>query len=283
LLNKRFFGWLSWRIRRRHVHQQPVLDAMFADLHDQCPDHIAITGDLTNVALEQEFVRASELLKRLGTPDRLSLVPGNHDAYVRVPMDRSWERWREYIRSDAEAGGAAEGELPLPECFPSLRIRGPVAFVGVCSSLPTPYFHATGTVGSEQLTRLESLLANLRERDLFRVVLIHHPLTHEGISPRRQLTDGPEVEALLERVGADLVLHGHRHRTMIRHVKGPDGEIPVIGVRSSSDVGATEEKSAQYHLYRFDTASGAKRGVSLERRAYDRDSGSFVDLDERGL
>jgi 3',5'-cyclic AMP phosphodiesterase CpdA len=280
LLNKRFFGWLSWQIRRHRVHQQPVLDALFADLHSQHPDHVAVTGDLTNVALPQEFVRAAELLRKLGSPDWISLIPGNHDSYVAVPRERSWDLWRDYMCSDAEA--EARGNTPAPLRFPSLRVRDSVALVGLSSSLPTPLFRATGILGSEQLERLEGLLAQLGDRGLCRVVLVHHPPTQAGISPRRRLTDGPALEAVLERAGAELLLHGHRHRTMIRHIPGPDLEIPVVGVRSASDVGEREEKRAQYHLYRIEGEAGAPR-ISLVQRGYDPDSGGFVSEGEQAL
>lgn len=280
LFSKRFFGWLSWHVRRRRVHQQPVLDALFADLQSQQPDHVAVTGDLTNVALEHEFVRASELLRKLGTPDWISLVPGNHDSYVFVQQDRSWDLWRDYMCSDGEADEPGGQQSPLR--FPSLRVRGSVALIGLCSALPTPLFRATGTLGSEQLSRLEALLPQLAERGLYRVVLLHHPLTHTGISPRRRLTDGPQLEAVLGRVGAELVLHGHRHRTMIQRIAGPSGEIPVVGVRSASDVGEIQEKRAQYHLYRIEREGAAAR-VSLLQRGYDAKSGRFVSEGEQTL
>jgi len=42
-----------------------------------------VTGDLTNLALVSEFGAARERLKRLGDARDVSIVPGNHDAYVR--------------------------------------------------------------------------------------------------------------------------------------------------------------------------------------------------------
>jgi 3',5'-cyclic AMP phosphodiesterase CpdA len=280
LFSKRFFGWLSWHIRRRRLHQQPVLDALFGDLHDQRPDHVAVTGDLTNVALEHEFVRAAELLRKLGPPEWVSLVPGNHDAYVGVPVERSWALWRDYLVSDDEPKAAADSQAVLR--FPSLRVRGPLALVGLSSALPTPLFHATGRVGSEQLSKLEELLERLGEQGLTRVVLVHHPPTHAGISPRRRMTDGPELEAVLGRAGAELVLHGHRHRTMLRRIPGPNGEIPIVGVRSASDVGEKREKRAQYHLFRIEPGASRPR-IVLHKRGFDGASGSFVEEGELTL
>src|SRR3990172_6099114 len=128
LLGKRFFGWLSWQVRRRHAHQERVLEALLADLRAQAPDQIVVTGDLTNVAGEQEFPAARAWLERLGPPARVSIVPGNHDAYVAVPAERGVALWSDYLESDATGPTAPpQGE------FPTLRLRGRLAGVGVSS------------------------------------------------------------------------------------------------------------------------------------------------------
>ena len=149
LAGKRFFGWLSWQLRRRHAHQSGVLDALLADLHREAPDQIVVTGDLTNVAGEEEFPAARTWLERIGPPERVSIVPGNHDAYVRVAPERGVGLWRDYIASDA---GDAD---PAPsDEFPTLRVRGALAVVGLSSAVPTPLFQARGRIGAGQLGRL---------------------------------------------------------------------------------------------------------------------------------
>ena len=279
-LNKRIFGWLSWNVKRGRVHRPEVLEALFDDVQRQAPDHVAITGDLTNVALEQEFVEAARWLERLGAPDWVSVIPGNHDAYVRVVHEHGWQHWSRYVASDPAEGGSVSPAGP--DDFPTLRVRGPVALVGVCSAIPTPPFMATGRVGDAQLARLETLLAALRDRGLCRVVLLHHPPNDEDVVPRRRLGDSARLREVLGRVGAELVLHGHRHRTILRSITGPEGEIPVVGVRSSSDVGSHEYKRAQYHIYRIERApSGPELGpgrfaIQLATRGYDPQTGAFV-------
>ena len=139
LLNKRILGWLSWWRKRRHIHRPEVLRALFADVKAQAPDHVAVTGDLTNIALESEFREAARQLVELGDSSWVSLVPGNHDAYVAVPGSRAWDHWAEYLVSDAvrDTGG---GSLTAPTMagFPTVRVRGPLALVGVCTAVPTP-------------------------------------------------------------------------------------------------------------------------------------------------
>ena len=179
LLSKRFFGWLSWNLRRARSHRPEVLDVLFEDLRMQAPDHVAVTGDLTNISLESEFVEAARLLAQLGSPDWVSLIPGNHDAYVKMPMQRSWDYWASYMNTDdAPAGSRAPGF----EDFPTLRVRGQVALVGLCSAAPTPLFQASGQLGSVQLARVEEVLNQLRDRGLYRVLLVHHPVVDQDIS-----------------------------------------------------------------------------------------------------
>ncbi len=279
LLNKRFFGWLSWRMKRRRAHRPQVLEALLADLRSAAPDHVVITGDLTNVALEEEFPEARRWLDRIGRPESVSVVPGNHDAYVRVPYADSWGHWEEFMVSDGGNGRGVE--------FPTLRVRGPAAVVGVSSAAPTAPFLATGAVGPEQLARLDRCLAELADSSLFRVVLLHHPPCEGAVSPRRALTDGALLREVLARRGADLVLHGHSHRTRVGSLAGPDGPIPVVGVRSASDVGSRQGRRAQYHVYRVERQErpgGRPRfGVTMSIRGYDPATGRFAAEGERAL
>ena len=61
-----------------------MLAALVADLKARTPDHIAVTGDLVNLSLPSEFVAARAWLDALGNPRDVSVVPGNHDAYVQA-------------------------------------------------------------------------------------------------------------------------------------------------------------------------------------------------------
>lgn len=279
LASKRVLGWLSWRVRRRRAHRPEVLDALARDLDDLQPDQVVVTGDLTNVAGAHEFPAAREWLERFGGPRRVSIVPGNHDAYVAVPRESSWDLWTSYLAADGHRG---------PAEFPTLRVRGPVAIVGACSALPTRPFLATGRLGPPQLERLEKLLVELADSSLCRILLIHHPPTDGVVSPRRALTDAAALRGVLERTGADLVLHGHGHRTCFGELPGPDAPIPVVGVPSSSDVGRRPEKRARYHVYEIEATQGASAPglrfrIKVRMRGYDPATGRFGAEGERPL
>src|SRR6202035_5567366 len=225
LAGKRAFGYLHWTRKRHKYHLREVLDTLVKDMQAQAPDHIAVTGDLVNLALEAEFAPSRAWLESVGAPDRVTVVPGNHDAYVRATQRRFAEAWVNYLDSDDAAGGVA---------FPSLRRRGPLALISVSSAVPTPPLMATGWLGRSQLDALERILTRLTAEPVFRVLLIHHPLRSD--SRTKRLTDSSDLLALLKQHGVDLVLHGHDHVHSTIWIDGPNGPIPAVGVPSAPAV-----------------------------------------------
>lgn len=253
LLSKRLVGYNNWRYRRRTHHRQVILDKLVRDLKAQAPDHIAVTGDLINFALPVEYENAAQWLSRLGPPDQVTVVPGNHDAYVRVPFERSLGLWSAYMtgdRSTRDWFGGGEG------AFPFVRIRDEVAVVGVSSAVPSPVFMAYGHLGRSQIERLSVLLRRLGKDGLFRVLLIHHPPISASAARWKHLLDEKALRATLERSGAELVLHGHLHRRSIRYLRGPKGYTPIVGVPSASLAASIHRPSAAYNICQIDKVNG---------------------------
>jgi 3',5'-cyclic AMP phosphodiesterase CpdA len=273
LLNKRLLGYLSWRRRRRAEHRSEVLDALRRDLLGRRPGHLVITGDLTQIALPDEFLQARAWLDSLGSPREVTVVPGNHDAYVPVSWAQGLSRWQPYLVSDDSPSGGSEDSAGA--VFPSLRIRGPVAFIGLSSARPSAPLLATGRLGGSQLKRLEALLEQTRRQGLFRVVLLHHPPVPGEERWRKRLTDAAQLCAVIARQGAELVLHGHRHRSVQSRIEIPGTQVPVFGIPSASSIGLKTGRMAQYHLYTV-SASDAAWELELEVRGYTPETESFV-------
>src|SRR4051812_21034683 len=143
LFGKRAFGYLNWKRNRHNVYRREVLDALLNDLQAQRPEHIAVTGDLVNIALQAEFAPARAWLEGVGSPDHVTVVPGNHDAYVRATQNRSAEIWRDYQRGDTSG-------IDDTVTFPFVRRRDPVALIGLSTAVPTPPLMATGRLGEAQ-------------------------------------------------------------------------------------------------------------------------------------
>jgi 3',5'-cyclic AMP phosphodiesterase CpdA len=262
LAGKRALGYLNWTRNRHKFHKRDVLDLLVSDLQAQTPDHVAITGDLVNLALEAEFAPSRAWLENVGTPDRVTVIPGNHDAYVRATQHRFAEAWGSYIVGDDTSDRGA--------AFPAVRRRGPLVLISVSSAVPTPPLMATGRLGRSQLDALAQILARLSAEQAFRVLLIHHPLRSDAHAKR--LTDSSELLALLKQHGVELVLHGHDHIHSTIWIDGPKGSIPAIGVPSASALAHGRYPAAAYNLFSIKREGTAwrcemtVRGVNDARR-----------------
>jgi 3',5'-cyclic AMP phosphodiesterase CpdA len=144
-----------------------------------------------------------------------------------------------------------------------------VALVGLNSGVPKPPLLATGTLGDAQIAAAEKLLADLGREGLCRVVMIHHPpLTTE--SRFKRLTDAAAFQAMIRRVGCEIVLHGHNHRSEVARIAGPQGAIPVVGVTSASAAPESKYGRARYHLIAIERETAGWR-ISLDIRALKAD------------
>ena len=258
LLGKRVTGFVNWR-RRGRLHDMEVLADLVADLKAQAPDHVAMTGDILNLGLPDEFPFARAWLHTLGTIENVSFVPGNHDAYVRSSLPHLASTFAPWVRE----AGADDG---LPFAFPYLRRRGPLALIGLSSAIPTAPLLASGELGAAQREGLARLLDEADAEGLARVVMVHHPPHVRGAKRGRGLRDAAAFEAVIARHGAELVIHGHNHRTSVAPLPGPRGPVPVVGVPSCSAVPGTHGHLAAYHLYGFAGKAGGGFTVTVGRR-----------------
>lgn len=240
LLNKRVTGWFNWQRNRQGAHDMELLAGLVADIKTVAPDHIACTGDVLNLGLPSEWPTARVFMEGLGAPEAVSFVPGNHDAYVKGSLEGLLAAIAPWTQGDGD-------EAPR---FPYLRRRGPIALVGLSSAIPTLPFVASGKLGRRQRRDAEMLLAELGREKLFRVVMIHHPPHIGGAPSGRNLIDARRFEAMIGRVGAELIIHGHNHVGSLAWLAGPTGaKVPVLGAPSASAKGGAIVHKAGYHLY----------------------------------
>jgi 3',5'-cyclic AMP phosphodiesterase CpdA len=268
LLSKRILGYVNWHRGRKYVHKREILDLLTRDLIERNPDHIVVTGDLVNLGLPEEFLKAAEWLRHLGPPDEVTAIPGNHDAYVRLHPDKSTRHWQPYMRAN-EAG---EALFPTPKTgFPFVRRFGDIGIVALSSAIPTMAFVAAGRIGKTQREYLKGALDTLGREGLFRVVLIHHPPLPGQSGWRRGLRDAKKLTDILRKHGAELVLHGHRHEQSIRELDTVSGPAIVVGVPSASEAVEGRAPAARYNEYTIEKAGNGWRVEMVGRAAASSD------------
>lgn len=234
LAGKRATGFLSWQLKRRDIHLRSVLDTVTADIRRHEPDHVALTGDLVNISLPAEFIQARDWLGSFGPGEWITLAPGNHDAYVKIPWDSGPGLWREYFTSELRTEPTQEDSFD--GAFPLVRFRRNAAVIAVSTARPTTAGIATGWLGASQLERLRTILSDLRQRGFYRMLLIHHPPLRNLAPIRKELTDGDRLRALLEAEGCELVVYGHNHLHQRADMASRHGPVHMIGLPSASQI-----------------------------------------------
>ena len=269
---KRMMGALNWGRFRRFVHRRETADILVSDALSLNVDHIAITGDLINLGLPLEYEAALSWLTSIGTPERVTVIPGNHDVYAPLNGDAGVGRWAAYMGGEADS-----------IAFPFVRRVGPLALIGLNSAVETPVFYASGRLGGDQISAAEAILEKLGEEDVIRVVLIHHPPLPGLTAPRRALTDAAHFQRALEKSGAELVIYGHNHRARVDWLNGGEAKVPIVAAASASAAKTHHgDHLASYNLFTFFSgASGlrircAVRGISASASAVTTLSETFL-------
>jgi 3',5'-cyclic AMP phosphodiesterase CpdA len=235
---KRWTGYASWRRHRRWQHRREVLDRLASAVQSERPDRIVITGDLTQIGLPEEIAAAHAWLQTLAPPERVCLVPGNHDLYAHDSWPALRCEWADYLHLAGDDAGASRAAP-----YPVVRELDGVAIVCANSALPTPILCAGGRLGASQRQRLEQSLAALHARGLLCCLLIHHPPLPAISSWRKALSDAGALATILTRHAPALVLHGHLHRNKAYAI----GATRIFATASASS--AMAQHPASYRVF----------------------------------
>jgi 3',5'-cyclic AMP phosphodiesterase CpdA len=262
------------RLRKKDFHRTGYVKRVAREIARVGVDHVVVTGDVTNLALEPEFAAARTILEgelHMGPID-VSMVPGNHDLYTRGALrDRRFGQFfADYTHSDLDVGVDVG-----PGRFPYVKLRGPCAVIGLSSAVPTPPLVASGELGAAQLEAFSRALALEEVRKRTPVVLVHHP----PIPPRtarkmfmQGLRDGAELLDRMRDVPRGLVLHGHLHKRVQSRFPTRAGELLVIGATSASLHHEHHARMAGFNVYEIDAAG---RITSVEAHVLDPNQAAF--------
>lgn len=175
-------------------------------------DHVILSGDLTALAVDEEFEGVRDALGELADqPDRLTVVPGNHDVFTPgSARKRRFERWFGHLLHSDLPQFQVEGPWPM------VRLLGDTAAIIGLNSARVPLLPgiAAGKVGEAQLEALVRICAHpsLRGRTIYATV--HHaPVRKDGRLDRRDhgLLDAERLVEACRIGGVTAVLCGHIH------------------------------------------------------------------------
>jgi 3',5'-cyclic AMP phosphodiesterase CpdA len=253
-LNKRVSGLANIRGNRSHHHKPALVERLLRGLAQAKADHVVVTGDLTNLALESEFEAVRAMFDRHGLAGpHVTVIPGNHDAYTRG-AHRS-RRFESYFSEYAASDPAVTEAIDAQGTFPFLRRRGPLALFGLSTAVPRPLLVSSGVVGDAQRERLAPL-RNLAQ-GATPVLLAHHPVVNVASRVKRTLRGLGDADALVADFASfdhAVALHGHLHARMWRKATTARGTLEVIGATSASLEHHDEARMAGMNLYDFDDA-----------------------------
>ncbi len=274
LFNKRITGWANTRLRRKRVYRRRYLEAVL-DAASRA-DHLVVTGDVTNLALEGEYREALSLFDcRSGTAE-ISMVPGNHDLYLpSIGREGRFERhFGSFVRSDVPELGVA---VPAG-VYPFVRLRGPAAIIGLSSAVPRPPFIAAGYMGHGQLQALKAILEHPEVARRVPVILVHHPPVDSRnrlLRLRDGLADAASLRHVLVTLPRGLVLFGHLH-TRVRYrfgalevacASGAALDHPDDSIRAGYNLYELDEGGvAGMEAHVIDVATGALRRIEIAMR-----------------
>ena len=266
--NKRITGAANLILNRSRHYRTEVFETVLEAISAEKVDHVVCTGDLVNLALKAEFEKVRELLSRHFAPGELTLIPGNHDYYVKEAMELAHfeEMFRDYLPEPAVSG----------QTYPFVRVLDSVAIIGLCSAVEQPIFFAGGRIGASQLEAMKAIHRDPALKDKFKIVLVHHPLVPDPerrLEFTRRLEDANAfIETLwaLEDDAPDMVLNGHNHRYRRCYLPGTS----VINVQAASASKFGGKHPAEYNVYEID--GGVLQ--SIERNIYDTQSNGFTEV-----
>lgn len=177
------------------TEQPQVVEALVKLVHEQAPELVIVSGDITQRARRAQFRAAKVFLDSLNAP-RLLAIPGNHD----IPLlDIFTRTFRPYAKFAREFGNELEPEYESE------------ALLVITVKTTRRYRHVDGEVSAEQIERVAGRLASAKAQQL-RIVVTHQPVCVIRQEDEENLLQGhkPAIQSWAA-AGADLIMGGHIH------------------------------------------------------------------------
>lgn len=208
LLSKRIAGWVNNKMNRSGHCQTETRTRLIEYLKQADWDYLIFSGDLTTLALEQEFREARKQFESLIKKGPVIMTAGNHDRYVRRAIDPDLMT------------------QTFSDCFPYnqrsspdqgiryLELGSTAVLFEIDMACPRFYLSARGKIQSD-LKAMGAFIAD-NYRDRLKLVVGHYLAflpqgQKEGLL--HQLADIKRLQQFLLDNNIDLYFHGHIHNT----------------------------------------------------------------------
>ena len=183
------------------AHDDRLVEAVEAQVDEEKPDLVVVSGDFTQRARTEQFEQACNFLERLREAGHDVLgVPGNHDVPLYDVLRRFFSPLTRYKRF-------IDDELCPHHELPGVTVLG----INTARSLT----FSDGRISHEQMDFIRDTFAR-SSPDTFRILVTHHPLfaLPVGEGPELGKAAGRSELALdaIGEAGVDLLLAGHNHR-----------------------------------------------------------------------
>ena len=271
LPNRRILGAANFVFGRSSVHSLEVLRAAVNAVDDARADHCVVTGDLSNLAIDAEFRFVRSVLDGIGGPERLSLVPGNHDCYT--PESVRSRRFERHFGDLIDPLAGADVTFPAHKDIQGCRL--------ILARTPTrtPPGFSYGRLGTQQMERILTLATEAAGQGMFVILAQHHHL-----NPRKGLNEltGPFKDrdtelAMIAESPISVVIHGHDHRHHDWEVcsKAPCGKTRIICCGSSTYMDSRRDRFGRMTVLEITNGE-----IQVEKWMYQPNRGRFAPLRE---
>ncbi|MDO1559287.1 metallophosphoesterase [Brevundimonas sp. 2R-24] len=181
------------------VENRPAVDEAMRLAHENPPDLVLISGDITQQGYRREFAAAAEWINAM--PEPVFVIIGNHDVPYWDPVARILHPWR---RFEEMVGHPAHDHQYLSD---KLMVRGVATARGWQARLNW----SKGVIDLDQTRRAAAALRTA-PAGVLRVLACHHPLIEMiGAPMTGEVKRGREAAQIFAEAGVDLIMSGHVH------------------------------------------------------------------------
>lgn len=244
--SKRAVGALNLFLQKKKHYPVERAEKLINILQNLHWDHLVISGDLTYLSLEQGFRKVRRILEPLlGIPEKVTIVPGNHDRYVAAACQPDlFQRTFDPFVFKGEMRSSGIGTQQLTEQW---------HLISWDSTHPNNWITSSGTVRRETLLATEAYIQAQSASARF-IITNHYPVWFppgETIHPRHELYNLAYARHWVQQQPQVMIyLHGHVHRNWY-HVLSRDGN-PLHMVNSASSTAVPTSQHSSFHRIHID-------------------------------